>query len=102
MHYPAADGFVCVCEDVKTLKLPPIEMLPLLLFLFKSPESLLHPPADGFVRVYRLSEDGKTLELLHKTSVGGVPGAMSEFKGRLVVGVDNLLRLYDLGESGVL
>lgn len=27
----------------------------------------------------------------------GVPGAMAAFKGRLLVGVDNNLRLYDMG-----
>jgi hypothetical protein len=30
--------------------------------------------------------------------VDGVPGAMAACKGRLLVGVDNLLRLYDMGE----
>ncbi|GAB4816845.1 hypothetical protein N2152v2_003891 [Parachlorella kessleri] len=51
----------------------------------------------GFVRVYRVLDGGKSLELLHKTPVGGIPGAMAAFKGRLVVGVNNVLRLYDLG-----
>ncbi len=50
------------------------------------------------MRVYRVGEGGRTLELLHKTPVDGVPGAMAAFRGRLVVGVNNVLRLYDLGE----
>lgn len=119
--------------------------------------------ADGYVRVYRFLDEGKRIELVHKTQVGpglvwvvdsgvrrlsvraggwrlgrlalrgattmvhckrsasappaacldgrclnerlpsarpqvdGVPGAMAAFKGRLLVGVDNNLRLYDMG-----
>ena len=52
--------------------------------------------------MYRVLEGGKSLELLHKTPVGGIPGALAAFKGRLVVGVNNLLRMYDLGAAGVL
>lgn len=62
--------------------------------------SLPHPPTHspgGFVRVYRLADSGRQLELLHRTPVDGIPGAMAAFKGRLVVGVNNLLRIYDLG-----
>ena len=32
-----------------------------------------------------------------RPQVDGVPGAMAAFKGRLLVGVDNNLRLYDMG-----
>lgn len=56
----------------------------------------------GFVRVYRLSPDGRTLELLHSTDVGGVPRAMAAFRGRLLVGVGTTLRLYDLGKKRLL
>lgn len=31
-------------------------------------------PADGYVRVYRFLEEGKRIELVHKTQVGGGGG----------------------------
>lgn len=56
----------------------------------------------GFVRVYRLSPNGRSLEFVHSTDVGGVPRAMVAFKGRLLVGVGGALRLYDLGKKRLL
>lgn len=56
----------------------------------------------GAIRIYRLSGDGGKLELVHKTDIEGVPGALSEFHGRLMAGVDNVLRLYDCGRKKVL
>jgi splicing factor 3B subunit 3 len=50
--------------------------------------------------LYRFLDEGRRIELVHRTAVEGVPGAMAAFKGRLLVGVDNLLRLYDMGERG--
>ena len=61
------------------------------------PAHVLTLPADGYVRLYRFLEGGRRIELLHKTAVEGVPGAMAAFKGRLLVGVDASLRLYDMG-----
>ena len=52
------------------------------------PAHVLTLPADGYVRLYRFLEGGRRIELLHKTAVEGVPGAMAAFKGRLLVGVD--------------
>lgn len=57
---------------------------------------------NGFVHLYRFLDDGKRIELLHKTAVEGVPGAMAAFKGRLLVGVDAVLRLYDMGKKRML
>jgi len=67
-----------------------------------TPTSTPTPPlfcADGFVRLYRFLDEGRRIELVHATAVEGVPGAMAAFKGRLLVGVDSNLRLYDMGES---
>jgi len=55
----------------------------------------------GFVHVYRLI-DGKQLQLLHKTALDGIPGALCPFQGRLLIGVGNLLRIYDLGKKKLL
>jgi len=66
----------------------------------------------GFIRIYRFAggvgqaEEGKpqpvSLELLHATPVDGVPRALRSFKGRLLAGVGNALRLYELGKKKLL
>jgi len=58
--------------------------------------------AEGYVRLYRLVDNGRRLELVHKTAVGGIPGALAAFKGRLLVGVGPILRLYDMGKKKLL
>ena len=40
--------------------------------------------------------------MVHITSVAGIPGAMAGFKGRLLVGDNSILRLYDLGKKKLL
>ncbi|KAJ6368600.1 hypothetical protein OIU78_001053 [Salix suchowensis] len=49
----------------------------------------------GFIHIYKFVDDGKSLELLHKTQVG-VPLALCWFQGRLLAGIGSVLRLYDL------
>ncbi|KAK1571910.1 hypothetical protein Q3G72_024778 [Acer saccharum] len=56
----------------------------------------------GYIHIYRFLEDGKTLELLHKTQVEGVPLALCQFQGRLLAGIGSVLRLYDLGKKRLL
>ncbi|KAK5795226.1 Splicing factor 3B subunit 3 [Gossypium arboreum] len=56
----------------------------------------------GFIHIYRFVEDGRSLELLHKTQVEGVPLALCQFQGRLLAGIGSVLRLYDLGKRRLL
>ncbi|KAG6600076.1 Spliceosome-associated protein 130 B, partial [Cucurbita argyrosperma subsp. sororia] len=56
----------------------------------------------GYIHIYRFLEDGKSLELLHKTQVEGVPLALAQFQGRLLAGIGSVLRLYDLGKRRLL
>ncbi|XP_022082283.1 splicing factor 3B subunit 3-like [Acanthaster planci] len=56
----------------------------------------------GFIHAYQLVDDGKKLELLHKTPVDDVPSAICPFQGRVLVGVGRLLRIYDLGKKKML
>jgi splicing factor 3B subunit 3 len=56
----------------------------------------------GFIHIYRFAEEGKALELVHKTPVDGVPTALCQFQGRLLVGVGQVLRIYDLGKRKLL
>lgn len=57
--------------------------------------------AEGFIRMYRLKE-GRGLELIHKTPVGGIPSALAPYKGRLLAGVGGDLRIYDMGKKKLL
>ena len=54
------------------------------------------------MRLYKFVDNGQKLELVHKTAVGGIPGALAAFKGRLLVGVGPILRLYDMGKKKLL
>lgn len=56
----------------------------------------------GYIRIYRLSPNGRSLELLHSTEVGGVPRALVAYRGRLLAGIGSALRLYDLGKKRLL
>ncbi|RHN64003.1 putative transcription factor WD40-like family [Medicago truncatula] len=56
----------------------------------------------GFIHIYRFLDDGRSLELLHKTQVEGVPLALCQFQGRLLAGIGPVLRLYDLGKRRLL
>ena len=51
----------------------------------------------GYIYVYRFLEDGKELEFIHKTKVKEPPQALLGFQGRLLAGIGNELRIYDLG-----
>ena len=58
----------------------------------------------AYLRIYKVLEGGKRLELLHKTQLetASVPGALAAFKGRLLAGVGNVLRIYELGKKKLL
>ena len=63
---------------------------------------VLHPrqAQSCSIHVYRIL-DGR-LQLLHQTEVDDVPLSMSEFQGKLLVGVGKTLRLYELGKRKLL
>jgi splicing factor 3B subunit 3 len=66
-------------------------------------DMLLNPRKNngGFIHVYRLVQGG-LLELLHKTEIEEVPYAILAFQGRLLVGVGNVVRIFDLGKKKLL
>ena len=51
----------------------------------------------AFIYVYRFQDEGKSLEFIHKTKVEGPPLTLLGFQGRLLAGIGNTLRIYDLG-----
>ena len=63
----------------------------------------IHPRScsQGFISVFRFVE-GRSLQLLHRTEVDEVPGALCEFDGRLAAGIGRSLRVYDLGKKKLL
>jgi splicing factor 3B subunit 3 len=64
----------------------------------------LHPRqlSAAFIHCYRFTEGNSTLELVHKTQVEDVPKALVAFSGRLLAGVGNRVRLYDMGKKKLL
>lgn len=56
----------------------------------------------GFIHIYKFVDEGRSLELLHKTQVDDVPLALCQFQGRLLAGIGSVLRLYDLGRKKLL
>eukprot|EP01125_Pyxidicula_operculata_P009280 TRINITY_DN305_c3_g1_i1.p1 TRINITY_DN305_c3_g1~~TRINITY_DN305_c3_g1_i1.p1 ORF type:complete len:1202 (+),score=317.43 TRINITY_DN305_c3_g1_i1:1768-5373(+) len=57
--------------------------------------------SEGYIHVYRL-EQGTKFQLLHKTPVNDIPGALCGYYGRLLAGVGPTLRIYDLGKRKLL
>lgn len=53
--------------------------------------------SEAYIHIYRFQEGGKELEFIHKTKVEDPPLALVAFQGKLLAGVGNILRLYDLG-----
>ena len=63
----------------------------------------MHACAAYFIRVYKVLDSGRRLELMHKTAVeGGVVGALCAYKGRLLAGAGPVLRLHELGKKKLL
>ncbi|KAF2749667.1 hypothetical protein M011DRAFT_273317 [Sporormia fimetaria CBS 119925] len=54
------------------------------------------------IRLYKVSDDGRKLELHHQTDTDDVPLALLAFKGKLLAGVGNNLSLYDCGKRALL
>lgn len=84
VRFPNSDGYLLAVGTVQNLGFNP------------------RAADEGYIRLYKLIDNGRGLELLHKTAVGGIPGAMAGFKGRLLVGVGPIVRLYDLGKKKLL
>ena len=64
----------------------------------------LHPRhlTCGFIHCYEFTQNNTALKLVHKTQVEDVPKALAAFAGRLLAGVGNRVRLYDMGKKKLL
>ncbi|KAG0056642.1 Splicing factor 3B subunit 3 [Gryganskiella cystojenkinii] len=58
--------------------------------------------SSGFIHIYKFVNEGRDLELVHKTPVDEAPQALLHFQGRLLAGVGKALRIYDLGKRKLL
>lgn len=56
----------------------------------------------SFIHIYRFTDQGTKLELLHKTEVHAAVLALTAFQGKLLAGVGGTLRMYDLGKKKLL
>ncbi|WFD42592.1 pre-mRNA-splicing factor rse1 [Malassezia psittaci] len=61
-----------------------------------------HKCQHGYLSTYRLKNDGRTLELLHKTETDHIPIAMAPFHGRLLVSAGPFVRTYEMGTKKLL
>jgi len=55
----------------------------------------------GYIHVYELTEKN-TLALIHKTEIDHPPTTICGFKGKLLVGCSNVLRIYEYGKKKLL
>ncbi|KAF2757180.1 hypothetical protein EJ05DRAFT_511908 [Pseudovirgaria hyperparasitica] len=62
------------------------------------------PPSSkgGYIHIYRFLDEGRSLEFIHKTKVEEPPLTLLGFQGRLLAGVGNTLRIYELGMKQLL
>ncbi|VUZ43380.1 unnamed protein product [Hymenolepis diminuta] len=56
----------------------------------------------GILRVFRTTPTGDRLDFVHDTPVEDYPSALCAYQGRLLAGVGNRLRLYDMGKKKLL
>lgn len=59
----------------------------------------LHPRkcTAAYISVYYFYEEGKKINLVYKVPVEDIPLSFVEFDGKLLAGIGNILRMYDLG-----
>ncbi|PLW12995.1 hypothetical protein PCANC_20927 [Puccinia coronata f. sp. avenae] len=56
----------------------------------------------GFLSVYRFVDEGRGIELIHKTEVEEMPSALVGFQGRLAAGMGRALRMFEMGKKKLL
>jgi len=58
--------------------------------------------SSGFLHVYRLAENHTKFQLVHKTPIQEIPGALCAYHGRLLVGSGKALRIFEMGKKRLL
>ncbi|KAI8905226.1 CPSF A subunit region-domain-containing protein [Gorgonomyces haynaldii] len=91
------EAFVSICKA--TFNQYPREVF----YCVGSVKSLIFHPRKlecGYISIYRL--ENNKLQLFQKTQVDGCPLAMCAFQGKLLVGLGQTLRIYELGKKQLL
>jgi splicing factor 3B subunit 3 len=55
-----------------------------------------------FVHTFIMEEGGKKMQLLHTTTMDGIPYCLSPHKGKILAGIGYMLRMYDIGKKQLL
>ncbi|XP_054707454.1 splicing factor 3B subunit 3-like isoform X2 [Uloborus diversus] len=74
----------------------------LLVGVAKDMQSNVKHCSGGLVYTYKVLNDGRKLEFVHKTPVDAVPATICPFQGRVLIGVGSMLRIYDIGRKKLL
>ncbi|PKI83751.1 pre-mRNA-splicing factor rse1 [Malassezia vespertilionis] len=61
-----------------------------------------HAFRKAYISTYKLKDEGRALELLHKTEIDQIPLVMHAFHGRLLVGTGAFVRIYEMGTRKLL
>lgn len=56
----------------------------------------------SFIRTFLMNEKDKKLQLLHVTTMDGIPYSLAPHKGMVIAGIGGKLRLYDMGKKQLL
>lgn len=56
----------------------------------------------GAILTYKVLNEGKSLEFVHRTPVEMIPAAICPFQGRVLIGVGSMLRIYEMGKKKLL
>jgi len=72
--------------------------------LYPTPKERVQAEQNGFLRVYQIvNNNGQvSLNFIHSTAVKGIPQTIIPFRGQLLAGIGNTLRLYELGQKQLL
>lgn len=62
----------------------------------------VHHASGGIILTYKVLNEGKSLELVHRTPVETIPAAICQFQGKVLIGVGNMLRIYEMGKKKLL
>ena len=55
-----------------------------------------------FVHTFLLEEGGKKMQILHTTTMDGIPYSLCTHKGKVLAGIGYMLRMYDIGKKQLL
>ncbi|KAJ6446550.1 splicing factor 3B subunit 3 [Purpureocillium lavendulum] len=53
--------------------------------------------SEAHINIYRLGNEGREVEFVHRTAVEDLPMALLPFQGKVLAGIGKTLRMYDLG-----